>query len=228
MPRWEWSLATLLIGIATPVTTGISFWWLTAAIAMYGLWPLSESAIAASAFVGLAVGIMLDILALKRWVRRFYLAKSRTMALLYLAWSVIALALLMGLPIGVLVLGACAGFYVGRKAHHRMASQAALERSARKAALFTAGVIAFESIVMGLLALHDRFTMTWILSRLGLAALAGSPWAEAGLLVAGCLALTLVQCGLTEKAAMRAYRIGLDSSTGARLRPPKRSCTISP
>lgn len=215
MPRWESGLAALFIGIATPVTTGMSFWWLTAAIATYGLWPLSESAIAASAFVGLAVGIMLNILALKRWVRRFYSAKSRTMALLYLAWSVIALVLLMGLPIGVLVLGGCAGFYVGRKAYHQMASQAGLERSARTAGLFAAGVIAFESIAMGLLALHDRFTMTWILSRLNLGALAGSQWAEAGLLVAGCLVLTLVQYGLTEEAAMRAYRIGPDSSTGA-------------
>ncbi len=206
MARWESTLVAVFLGIAAPLTLLVVVWWLTAAIAIYGVFPLPESFIVAGALTGLGAGIILDLFLLRRWVKRFYTVDGRFMALLYLVWSVMALALFMGLPVGVLLLGTGAGVYVGRKERHGQGDRAAFERSARAVALFTAGVIGVESLLMGILALQERFTMSWLLSVIGLGAVVGNGWMEGAFVAGSCCAIAAAQYALTRCAAIGAFR----------------------
>ncbi len=84
------------------------------------------TAVIAAAMSGLVVGIVLDLLLLRRWIRRFYTASLWLMAVIYGALCVVAVAFFMGLPVGTFPLKLLAGIYAGRRQHHAGAEGAAV------------------------------------------------------------------------------------------------------
>ena len=70
---------------------------------------ISVNIIIVAALTGLLIGIVLDILFLRRWIRNFYLAHLWLLAMVYGALCVMAIASFMGLPVGTFMLGLLAG-----------------------------------------------------------------------------------------------------------------------
>ena len=100
------------------------------------------TAVIAAAMSGLTVGIVLDLLLLRKWIRRFYTASQWLMAAIYGALCVVAVGFFMGLPVGTFGLGLLAGIYAGRRQCHAAAEGAAVRRGLRRAALFAASMTA--------------------------------------------------------------------------------------
>ena len=205
MTRLESTAVYLAAGAFWPLLLFVLCWWSTAALLIYNLLPVAESSIAVAAFTGLAVGIILDVLLLRRWVPRFYTADLRVMILGYLICSVLAVASFMGVPLGNLALGSLAGVYIGRREHHTARGQEAAARAFNKASLFTAAVTGAEAFPIGLLALNEEEVVQWLQTASGMApqAVAGLP--GIGLIVVLCVILMIVQFWLTRTLARIAF-----------------------
>ncbi|MHC4406209.1 MAG: hypothetical protein ACYTG0_41775, partial [Planctomycetota bacterium] len=108
MSRLEAIIVGLFVGTAFPLLTFVVFWWPAALLHMcVPDFPLGM--VIASALTGLSLGLLLDVLFLRRWVRSFYMANMWLMVVLYLGLSIISVAFFMGLPVGTLALGMTAG-----------------------------------------------------------------------------------------------------------------------
>ena len=132
----------------------VTCWW-TAAIVHAHVAGISVKVVIVSALAGLMIGIVLDILFLRRWIRGFYAANLWLLAVVYGALCVLAVASFMGLPVGTFALGLLAGAYAGRRQLHNPAADNAghgLRRAAFFAALMTAGA----ALPIGLLALREQ------------------------------------------------------------------------
>ncbi len=114
----ETAALMLILGSFCPLTLFVLFWWIAGGIANYSRLPISDTAVAISAFAGLLLGIVLDVLCLRTWTAGFYDCGMAVLLALYLLMTAMSTALCMGLPCGNLVLGSGAGLYVGRRWRH--------------------------------------------------------------------------------------------------------------
>jgi len=208
MSRAESTIVGLVIGIICPLSLSVLWWWVAAALTIYGVFSIPESGIATAAFTGLGLGIALDILGLKNWIARFYSLDVKLTVLAYLFWSVMAVAFFMGLPFGNITLGALAGLYVGRKQYHAGASRDLFARSARHVSLFTALVTGAEALPIGVLALDEQIIVAALRAIVGPDQFVTTSLMGVGLVGVGCLALMVVQFWCTKTAAALAFRLG--------------------
>lgn len=158
MSKRESVVVSVILGVACPYLTGMICWWTSATLLLSGAIGISERSIAAAAFAGVAAGIVLDAIWLKRWVANIYTASFALLVPVYLACSVIAVASFMGLPIGNLILGALAGVYVGRRISNAGANAMFADRAIRGTGWFTAAITSSEAFAIGLLALREKST----------------------------------------------------------------------
>ena len=207
MSRLERALVSLVVGVLCPAALFFLGWWVTAALNIYNLAPIPESAITVAAFIGLGAGVILDLLFLRDWVSSFYVWDYRLLGLAYLFGSAVAVALLMGLPLANIVWGSLAGVYVGRRQHHAAANESALQHAAGMVGAFTALVTGLEALPIGLLALGEGFVVETIhaVTGLGPQALAGP--IGVGLVVLLCLLLMWIQMWCTRTAVRIAFQL---------------------
>jgi hypothetical protein len=205
MNKIETTIITLALAVVCPLLAFVAFWWGNAAIGMC-VTTVPVGVIIAAAFAGLGVGVLGDILFLKRWVAAFYTARWICLATVYLVLSVLALAFGMGVPIGNLVLGALAGLYVGRRHLHAASESQVFVRASRKVGLFTGIVVAALALPVGILALYAGEEE---IARSALEAI-GLPYSKMvglGFVAVLCGLLLLMQYGLARGAARLAFRL---------------------
>ncbi|HOK78348.1 MAG TPA: hypothetical protein PLW35_11585 [Verrucomicrobiota bacterium] len=154
MSKLESTIVGILVGGACVWLSFVVCWWTAALIHIY-VGGISVSTIAGAAFVGLLIGIVLDVLFLRSWVRGFYAARMWLLAILYGALCVLAVASFMGLPVGTFALGLVAGAYAGRRQVHKPSGDSA-ERGLRRTAFFAALMTSGAALPIGFLALQDR------------------------------------------------------------------------
>jgi hypothetical protein len=205
MSKRESLIVAVILAVLCPFLAFIACWWTSAALLFSGLAKISERSIAMAAFAGLAAGVVIDALWLRRWVAGFYTAHLGLLATVYAACSVVAVASCMGLPLGNLMLGTLGGVYVGRRAFHAGASAAAVIRATRRAGLFTAAFTGAEAFAIGLLVLRERSVVELLADILGSeqSAIAG----PLGLAVISALVVVLIvlQFWCTSTAARVAF-----------------------
>ena len=102
---------------------------------------LEEKGIGYWALGGLCVGLIIDIVLLKRWVKKAYQMNSKILAALYIFYSIGVLGFCMGIPILEFPLGMAAGAYAARKMYHTKAGPEEFERSVKKISIFAAAVM---------------------------------------------------------------------------------------
>lgn len=208
LSRTESILIAVFVSIACPFSTFVVAWWGSTFVTR------SERMVMYSALTGLGLGLLLLTVRLKRWIAKFYSVRSALTVLAYLFWSVIALASFMGLPIGNLVLGSLAGLYIGRQAQHQALATPLFKRQARRVGLFTATIVGFISVAMGLLAIQERETMQVILGFVGLSRLAATDTGRVVLVVIAVPMLIAIQYWLTRIAASWGFRLGRNDARG--------------
>jgi len=205
MSRREQIAVGLAAGFLCPYLTFVLFWWTSAALAMSQIRLISDRGIAAAALTGLALGIILDALFLKRWIAHFYSANLKLLVPVYLFCSVIAVASFMGFPLGNLALGTLAGVYVGRRTRHAGRPPESAASSARQAGLFTAMVTGLEALPISILALKEGVVVRMLQAGLGMSkdAVTGPP--GIGVAVLACIAVMAMQFMCTRAAARFAF-----------------------
>jgi hypothetical protein len=127
---------------------------------------------------------------------------------LYVFWSAIATALLMGLPVLNLLLGTLAGGYAGRRFHHEAGKPLSPNKAARNTGIFTALVTGSEALAIGILALRENMIANIVGKFTGghLSNLSGAIAMIA--MAAYGAALMAVQYILTRTAALTAAKTG--------------------
>jgi len=204
--KTESIVVSLTVGILCPLLLFVLCWWATAALATY--LPIPERWIAVAALSGLASGIGLDVLYLKKWIPHFYSADVKLLVLVYLFCSAIAAAFCMGLPLGNVVLGTLAGVYVGRRAYHATQSRESFSKTARKVGLFTALVTGAWALWIGLLALDEEMVIELLQGVVGLSRVMIAGPVGVGLVILLCVALMVVQYWCTRIGAWMMFRLG--------------------
>ncbi len=207
VPLWERAAIYLFFFVATPVTLLVAGWWGAAALAMYARLPISDEQIAACAWGGLALGLALSISRTGTWLRRFYHIPLRLAAALYAFWCAIATAWFMGLPFGNLLLGACAGAYMGRRAVYATAGKPKSSNVARHTALFAACFTALAALGIGVLAIREPYTLAFARRILGTARFMPDGSADVVLVALAVAGLLALQYGITWLAARVASRL---------------------
>jgi hypothetical protein len=154
MSRLENTIVGVLLGGACAWLSFVVCWWTAAIVHMY-VGVISINVVIAAALTGLLVGIILDVLFLRGWMRGFYTARLWSLALVYGVLCVVAVASFMGLPVGTFGLGLLAGAYAGRREIHNPSDDIA-GSGVRKVAWFAALLTAGAALAIGLLALHEE------------------------------------------------------------------------
>jgi len=102
---------------------------------------LEEKGIGYWALGGLCVGLIIDVMFVKSWVKRAYQMNSKILAGIYIFYSVFALGLGMGVPIFNFVLCIAAGIYIARKMHFAEVEEQARKQAFKRMARFCAAVM---------------------------------------------------------------------------------------
>jgi len=203
--RVESIIVGSFLGLACPLSFFILGWWISATLDIYRVFPISESSIAAVAITGFCIGILLDVFFLRKWTVKFYGFGLKLIAPVYLFWSAVAVASLMGLPFSNLVLGTLAGLYVGRRAYHAGTNEEKFRIVARSASFLTGLVTSGEEAVIGVLVLRDPSVVNSIGTVAGLEESIIVGPIGIGLAVIACLMLFVVQFLCTRTAARFAF-----------------------
>jgi hypothetical protein len=207
MGKFETILVGAVIAVAPPLLLLFAAWWSAYGVAvavshMTGD-ALPEKAIAVSALSGLAAGVLLDCLFLRRWTRRVYDLKTPILVAAYLACAIVGFAVCMGVPVFHPLLGIVAGLYAGRKLAHARVEPERAKRAMRQVAAFAALVMLGICILSGTIALVNPTTPRE-LQRMFRAPFDVSWTMVGGLILAGGAALVLLQYWLARKAAVLA------------------------
>lgn len=156
------------------------------------------------------MGILFDVLFLKKWVKNVYNLDIRLLIFVYVFFSIVTLGLFMGVPVFNVVLGAIAGVYAGRRFRYLKADRGQFTKKVGKVSVFTSVVMFLICCFSACLALTDPYTPENLQGMLGLD-FTVTKGMVVGLIFIGGVFLVLLQYWLTEKAAMIAFKLGRDS-----------------
>lgn len=188
------------------------FCWWTAAVIQISFPGISVTFVIVSAFSGLLIGIVLDMVLLRRWIRRFYTANLWWMAAMHAALCLVAVAFFMGVPIGTFGLGLIAGVYMGRREFHTGSTRAPITHSLRRTAFFAASLTAGAALPIGLMALQDASVIGMLEGIPGFDPGAAGGVAGIALVCLLCLTLFGVQYWCTLQAGWLALRLNVRGS----------------
>jgi len=206
--RLESLIVGAFIAILVPVCLFFAAWWLSVGIA-------PDRYVSACALGGLVLGAVLDVLFVRRWTSRAYRAPLPPLMLLSIFVSVVTYAVFMGVPVGILVPGAVAGAYIGRRLVFAGAAGNAAARTIRRTGFFAAGVMAWAGVFSAYLVVRDSFAAADLEHMFRLKFTVTRPMIIA-LVAIGGPALVACQYWLTTKAARIAYGAQGNVETDAR------------
>jgi hypothetical protein len=138
----------VIIGLLPPALLLLTGWW--------GSYPfVAEENIKFFALGGVLVGILIDILFLRRWVRKAYTLPLGWFVAIYLIYSVCLFGFFMGVPLPNMLMGIIGGYYVGLCLRYANKDKTEVNQAARRTALFAAGVMALVCIASWVFAFLD-------------------------------------------------------------------------
>lgn len=155
----------------------------------------------------LVPGFVIDIVFLKKWVRNAYQMNSKILAGIYIFYSVVAIAMGMGVPIFNFVLCIAGGIYIARKMHFAGADEETRRLAFKRMARFCAGVMVLICCLITLWAILGQmigyeFETPWLSFTFTVPVFFG-------VVVAGGAALVLLQYQLTSTAAKVTFKLSL-------------------
>jgi hypothetical protein len=209
--RTESIIVGSVLGLACPLLTFVLFWWTTAVIHMR-LPQVPVQVVVVAALTGLGLGIVLDIVCLKRWIKVFYTANVWILAAVYVGLCAVAVAFCMGFPAGTFLLGTGTGVYIGRRQYHSQADSASGTATLRKTAIFAALVTTTAALPIGLFALEDRGVLNFLETLLGFGQADLRGFVGVTLVGVLCLLLFTVQYWCSRIAGQLAFRVGRNAA----------------
>lgn len=104
----------------------------------------------------LVAGIIINVLFLKKWIRNAYKMSNKTLGIIYLFYSIVALGMCMGIPIGNFMLCIAAGIYAARRMQLSGTDRKTSRLYFKKTAAFCATVIALMCCLITLWAIAGQ------------------------------------------------------------------------
>ena len=197
MRRIENVAVGITLGAVPVIACFLAGWWVSIPL-------VPESRIFESALVGLVLGIFLDVMFLKGWVRRAYSIKVWVWMVVYVFYSVGMLGFFMGVPVFNVILALPAGIFVGRWLVHTGAESRRMQRAARQAAVFTTSILGMVCLASASIALASPSTGSDLQGMLGLSFEVTSVMIV-GIIVVGGATMPALDWWLTVRAVEGAY-----------------------
>ena len=93
------------------------------------------------ALAALITGLIIDVIFLKKWVKKAYQMNNKVLSAIYIFYSIGVLGFCMGVPILNFGVGVAAGFYTARKMQCTKADQIQCNRNIKRTAIFSAVIM---------------------------------------------------------------------------------------
>ena len=151
MTKNEKIVLTLVLGFIPPVFLFVLFWF-----AFYAMAP--ERSLFPIPFIGLATGIIIDVIYLKRWLATCYQWKTWILVLIFAFYHIGMIGFFMGVPLFNAFLGILAGYYFGKRMLHNNISEEEKKKTTSKVANITSLFMLIICSLSALIALSDPFT----------------------------------------------------------------------
>jgi hypothetical protein len=197
-----------VLGAIFPILGFLALWWGTFTF-------LPDRLIFLMASVGLLIGILVDIVYLRRWVGSAYSINLKIWMAVYLFYSIGMFGLFMGVPVFNVLLAIPAGLFIGSKLARQTADHDEVRRMHRNTCVFTTGILAAVCVISAVIALVDPYTSLNLQGILGLQFEVTRLMLAGGIAIGG-IALLLMQWGITGKVIHLTY--SLMQTNGSALR----------
>jgi hypothetical protein len=197
MRRIENAAIGIVFGAVPVIACFLAGWWISFPL-------LPESRIFQGALAGLLLGIIVDVIFLRGWVRRTYSMQTWVWKGVFLFYSVGMFGLFMGVPVFNVILALPAGVFVGWWLAHSGADSTHMQKVARQAAVFTTSILGLVCIASGSFALASHSTASDLQGMLGLQ-FHVSPVMIVGLILGGGAVMLTLNWWLTLTAVEHAY-----------------------
>ncbi|MEW6092480.1 MAG: hypothetical protein AB1531_00810 [Chloroflexota bacterium] len=186
--KLEKLILAVILGLIAPTIGLLAFWW--------GAVPfLLEDWIPLTALTGMALGLLVDVLFLKRWVRRAHQLDIKLWMAIYLFYSMCVFGFFMGVPVFNPLLAIPAGFVVGGRLAEEGADSLRVQKAAQRTAWFTMIILFLICIASAFIALASPSTLYDLQAMLGLG-FEVTQGMVIGLIVVGGLTLLALGWGL--------------------------------
>jgi hypothetical protein len=199
MRRIEIVAIGALFGAVPVIGCFLAGWW----ISVFFLVP--ESWIFLYALAGFLVGVLVDVILLKAWIRRAYSMNPLVWMAVYLFYSIGMFGFFMGVPVFNVLLAVPAGSFVGGWLAQSGADSTRMKKAARLVAVFTTSVLALVCVASASVALASPSTPSEIQHMLGLPFLV-TPAMVIGIILCGGALMLALQWWLALTSVERAYR----------------------
>ena len=148
---FEKLILLLILGLVAPILGALIFWFGADLC-------LPEQYVPWFALSGLLLGVVLDLVLLKRIARNAYRLDYRFWVALYLFYTIGIFGMFMGVPVVNALLAIPAGFVVGGKLSAENSDFPGVRRTAIRTAWFTTTVLTLICIASAVIALLDPYT----------------------------------------------------------------------
>jgi len=167
----------IIIGLVFPILLGLAGWWGSLAF-------VPESVILYFAMGGFMLGVLVDMVFLRFWIRNALRMPLIWPALIFLFYSTGMFGFFMGVPAFNVIMGPVGGYYMGMRLRAKNSARDEVEKTARQTGLFAALILALacaaalliawldpslEANIRGMFDLHQPFSKTTILALSGAA-----------------------------------------------------------
>jgi len=187
----------IAIGAVPVIACFLAGWWGSIPLVPeYRIWQF--------ALAGLLLGVLVDVVFLRGWVRRAYAMQPWVWKAVYLFYSAAMFGLFMGVPVFNVMLALPAGVFVGSWLAHKGADATRMQKVARQAAAFTTSILGLVCIAAGSIALASRSTASDLQGMLGLQ-FHVSPVMIVGVILGGGAVILAFNWRLTLKSVKHAY-----------------------
>ncbi len=194
----ENAILGLTLGAVPVVACFLAAWWTSIPL-------VPESRVFQCALAGLFMGMLVDVVFLRGWIRRAYSMKTWLWMAVYVFYSIGLLGFFMGVPVFNVALAVPAGIFVGRCLVQRGADADRMKKAARQAAIFTTSILGVVCLTSATLALLSSSTASDLQGMLGLP-FQVTPTMILALILGGGAAILALDWWFTIRAVERAYR----------------------
>ena len=205
MQKIENVIIGIIIGAVPVIACFLAGWWISIPL-------VPESRIFQYALAGFLLGILIDVIFLRNWVRHAYTMKLWVWMGIYGFYSIGMFGFFMGFPVFHVLLALPAGVFVGRWLTHKSVDPARMRKAAQQTAVFTTSVLGLMCITSASIALLDPSVAFDLQGMLGLPFPATSVMIL-GIILSGGTLLLAIGWWLTVKFVKRVYQFGCPSKS---------------
>lgn len=162
LARIERLFLAVVIGLVPPILFGLAGWWGSLPFA-------SEHSIRYFALGGFLLGVLLDMLFLRRLTRSALHGHMLLPILIYLFYSAGLFGFFMGVPVLNAALGPVGGYFMGMRLRVEKEQPNIVEKTAKRTGLFAAGLLTLACAAALIIASMDAYLEANISGMLALA-----------------------------------------------------------